>query len=85
MMRFMIVAKANKVLPDMTSYNDQLIKAGVLLAAETLHPAAGTDLAGFWIIQARSREEALQWVSRIPDAGIEIELRQVIETSDGWL
>jgi hypothetical protein len=119
-MRFMILIKANadseagklpsdKLLREMTAYNEQLVKAGVLLAAEGLHPSSKgarvrlspggkrkvidgpfTEskelIAGFWMIQVKSLEEAIEWVKRIPDcdeAGEgEIEIRQVFESCD---
>jgi hypothetical protein len=114
-MRFMMLVKASKeseagVLPDerilaeMGKYNEELVKAGVLLAGEGLHPTskgarvrysgakrtvvdgpfAETKelVAGFWIIQVRSREEALEWARRVPLQEGEVELRQVHETAD---
>jgi len=117
-MRFMILVKADKtteagVLPDekllteMGKYNEELVKAGVLLAAEGLHPSskgarvkfsggkrtvidgpfaeAKELIAGFWLIQVKSKEEAIEWVKRCPNptgADAEIEIRQVFETSD---
>jgi len=114
-MKFMMLIKADektesgampdeKVLVEMGKYNDELVKAGVLLAAEGLHPSSKgarihyqggkssvTDgpfaeakelIAGFWIIQVKSKEEALQWARRIPYATGEVELRQVFEMSD---
>src|SRR5713101_2961041 len=115
-MRFMVIVKANKdseagVLPskelltEMGKFNEDLAKAGVLLAAEGLHasskgarvkfagakrivtdgPFAETKelLAGFWLIQVKSKAEAIEWVSRIPFAdGEAIELRQVFAASD---
>ena len=117
-MRFMILVKANKdseagVLPDekaltaMGKFNEELAKAGVLLAAEGLHPSSKgtrvkfsgnkrivTDgpfaetkelIAGFWLWQVKSKEEAIEWVKRCPNptgADAEIEIRQVFETSD---
>jgi hypothetical protein len=115
-MRFMVIVKANKdseagKLPDekiltaMGKYNEELVKAGVLLAGEGLHPSskgvrirfdgnkrAVTDgpfseskelVAGFWLIQVKSREEAIEWVKRAPfDGGTEIEVRQVHEAED---
>jgi hypothetical protein len=117
-MRFMILVKADKdseagVLPseklltDMGKYNEELAKAGVLLAAEGLQasskgarvrfsgnkrtvidgPFAETKelLAGFWLIQVKSKEEAIEWVKRVPfsgDSEAEIEIRQVFETED---
>jgi len=93
-----------KILADMMKYNEELAKAGVLLAAEGLHPSSkgarvrfsGTKrtvidgpftetkelIAGFWLIQARSKEEAIEWVKRVPMAESEIEIRQVFEASD---
>ena len=119
-MRFMLIVKANKaseagVLPsermlnEMGKFNEELVKAGVLLAGEGLHPSSrgarvkfsGSDrtvvdgpfsetkelIAGFWLIEAKSKEEAIEWVKRVPnpDAGegeSEIEIRQVFETED---
>jgi hypothetical protein len=118
-MRFMILIKANKdseagVLPDekflaeMGKYNEELVKAGVMLAGEGLHPSskgvrvrfsggkptvidgpfAETKelIAGFWLWQVKSKEEAIEWVKRCPkpegaEEG-EIEIRQVFEASD---
>ncbi len=115
-MRFMVIVKANEdseagVLPSkeilaaMGRYNEELAKAGVMLAGEGLQasskgarvrfdadkrtvtdgPFAETKelIAGFWLIQASSKEEAIEWVSRAPlDGGTEIEIRQVFEASD---
>ena len=114
-MRFMILVKADKnseagVLPDekllteMGKYNEELAKAGVLLAAEGLHPsskgarvkfsgakrtviagpfAEKEFIAGFWLWQCKSKEEAIEWVKRLPFAeGEEIEIRQVFEAED---
>jgi hypothetical protein len=115
-MKFMILVKADKnseagVLPDekllteMGKYNEQLAKAGVMLAGEGLHPtskgarvkfsgnrptvtngpfAESKDLiAGFWIWQVKSKEEAIEWVKRAPfGEGAEIELRQVFDAAD---
>jgi hypothetical protein len=112
----MILVKASKeseagVLPtaeqiaEMGKYNDELVKAGVLLALDGLQPSSKgarikfsggkrtvTDgpfaeakelIAGFWVIQVKSKEEALEWASRIPfDGGEEVELRQVFDASD---
>jgi hypothetical protein len=89
----------------MTKYNDELTKAGVLLALEGLHPsskgarvsfgegkAAVTDgpfteakemVGGFWLIQAKSKEEAVEWATRCPAGdGDMIEVRQVYEMAD---
>lgn len=89
----------------MMKYNEELQKAGVLLALEGLHPpsmgarisfaegkskvtdgpfAEATEvLGGYWMIQVKSKEEAIQWASRCPGAANEtIEIRQVMEMSD---
>jgi len=119
-MRFMLIVKANAdseagVMPTeadlaaMGQYNEELVKAGVLLAGEGLHPSSkgarvkfsgsqrtvvdgpfsATEelIAGFWLIQVKSREEAIEWVKRCPNpAGegkeSEIEIRQVFEAED---
>jgi hypothetical protein len=117
-MRFMILLKADKtteagVLPDekllaaMGKYNEELVKAGVLLAGEGLHPSskgarvkfsgakrtvidgpfAETKelIAGFWMFQVKSKEEAIEWVRRCPNplpGEAEIEIRQVFEAED---
>src|SRR5256885_1753519 len=117
-MRFMVLVKANKdseagILPDekilteMGKYNEELAKAGVLLAAEGLQasskgarvrfdgakrtvidgPFAETKelIAGFWLWQVKSKEEAIEWVKRCPNpmsGESEIEIRQVFEAAD---
>jgi hypothetical protein len=118
-MRFMVLVKADKnseagVLPDekllteMGKYNEELAKAGVLLAGEGLQPSskgarvrfsgktrtvidgpfAETKelIAGFWMFQVKSKEEAIEWVKRCPNpfpgAESEIEIRQVFEAED---
>ncbi|HEX3605488.1 MAG TPA: YciI family protein [Candidatus Dormibacteraeota bacterium] len=115
-MRFMILVKADKnseagAMPDekiltaMGRYNEELVKAGVLLAAEGLHPSSKgarvrfsgaqrtvTDgpfaetkelIAGFWIIEVASKDEAVAWMSRAPfSGGSELEIRQIFEASD---
>ena len=117
-MKFMILLKADKnteagALPDekllteMGKYNEELVKAGVLLAAEGLHPSSKgarvkfsgenrnvTDgpfaeanqlIAGFWMFNVKSKEEAIEWVKRCPnplDGDAEIEIRQVHEAED---
>ena len=115
-MRFMIVVKADKnseagimpskeLLAEMGKYNEELTKAGVLLAGEGLHPTSkgarvkfsGAQrtvidgpfaetkelIAGFWLWQVRSLEEAIEWIKRSPFEGeSEIEIRQVFEAED---
>jgi len=115
-MRFMILVKANKdseagVLPDekaltaMGKFNEELAKAGVMLAGEGLQasskgarvrfsgskrtvidgPFAETKelIAGFWIWQVKSKDEAIAWLKRAPfDDGFEVEIRQVFEAED---
>src|SRR5207237_7755094 len=118
-MRFMIIVKADKdseagVLPstellaEMGKYNEELVKAGVLLAAEGLQPSSkgarvkfsGSQrivkdgpfaetkelIAGFWLIQVKSKQEAIEWVKRAPNpmpgTESEIEIRQVFEADD---
>ena len=115
-MRFMVIVKASKdseagVMPSeqeltrMGAYNEELVKAGIMLAGEGLHTSAKgarirfdgagrtlTDgpfsetkelIAGFWLWQVRSREEAIEWLKRAPfDGGAEVELRQVFEMED---
>jgi hypothetical protein len=117
-MRFMILVKASKdseagVMPDekllaeMGKFNEELVKAGVMLAGEGLHPSSkgarvrfsGTQravidgpfaetkelVAGFWLWQVKSLEEAIEWVKRCPNpmpGESEIEIRQVFEAED---
>jgi hypothetical protein len=118
-MRFMVMVKASKdseagVLPseqllsEMGKFNEELVKAGILLAAEGLQPSSKgarvkfvgdkrivTDgpfaetkelVAGFWLWQVRSKEEAIEWVKRCPNpmpgSEGEIEIRQIFETED---
>jgi hypothetical protein len=118
-MRFMILIKANKdseagimpdkqLLTDMGKFNEELVKAGVMLDGEGLHPSskgarvkfhgdkrAVVDgpfaetkelIAGYWIWQVKSKEEAIEWVKRspnpFPDVESEIEIRQVFEAAD---
>ena len=94
-----------KLLAAMGQYNEELVKAGVLLGGEGLHPsakgarvrfpggkAAVSDgpfteakevIGGFWLIQVKSKEEAIEWASRCPASGDEmIEIRQVFETEE---
>jgi hypothetical protein len=118
MMRFMIVVKADKnseagimpskeLLAEMGKYNEELARAGVLLAGEGLHPTSkgarvkfsGAQrtvidgpfaetkelIAGFWLWQVKSKEEAIEWVKRCPmphNTETEIEIRQVFEAED---
>jgi hypothetical protein len=114
-MRFMVLVKANKdsesgVLPDekilkaMGKFNEELVKAGVMLAGEGLHPSskgarvrfsggkktvidgpfAETKelVAGFWLWQVKSREEAIEWLKRAPFEDTEVEIRQIFEAAD---
>lgn len=117
-MRFMVLVKADKdseagVLPDekllaeMTKYNEELVKAGVLLAGEGLQPSSKgvrvrfsgdkrtvidgpfTEtkelIAGYWLMQVKSKEEVIEWVKRCPNptgTESEIEIRQVFEMED---
>jgi hypothetical protein len=117
-MRFMILIKANKdteagvmpseqLLTEMGKFNEELVKAGVMLAGEGLQPSskgarvkfsgdkrtvidgpfAETKelIAGFWLWQVKSKEEAIEWVKRCPNplnGDAEIEIRQVFEASD---
>ena len=115
-MRVMVIVKADKnseagILPKkelfekMGKYNEELVKAGIMLAAEGLQATSkgkrvkfsGTQrtvidgpfteskelIAGFWLWQVRSMEEAVEWLKRAPfDGGAEIEIRQVFEAED---
>jgi len=114
-MRFMVLVKADKnseagVLPDekilteMGKFNEELTKAGVMLAAEGLHPSSKgarvrfsggkrtvidgpfTEskelVAGFWLWQVKSKDEAIEWLKRAPFDQTEVEIRQVFEASD---
>jgi hypothetical protein len=115
-MRVMVIVKANKdseagilpsqeILAAMGKYNEELVKAGVMLAGEGLQSSSKgkrikfsggkhtiTDgpftetkelIAGFWLWQVRSMEEAVEWLKRSPfDGGTEIEIRQVFEAED---
>ena len=117
-MRFMILIKADKnseagVLPDqrllteMGKFNEELVKAGVMLAGEGLQPSSkgarvrfsGKNrsvidgpfsetkelIAGFWLWQCKSKEEAIEWVKRCPnpmEGESEVEIRQVFENED---
>ena len=115
-MRFMVIVKADqnseagvmpdqRILTEMGKFNEELVKAGVMLAAEALHPTSkgarvrfsGKNrtvidgpfteskelIAGFWLWQVRSKEEAIAWLKRAPfDGGTEVEIRQVFEADD---
>ena len=117
-MRFMVLVKADKdseagvmpsekLLAEMGKFNEELVKAGVMLAGEGLQPSSkgarvrfsGTKrtvidgpftetkelIAGFWLIQVKSKEEAIEWVKRCPNpmtGEAEIEIRQVFEATD---
>ncbi|MDB5706119.1 MAG: dehydrogenase [Sphingomonas bacterium] len=117
-MRVMVIMKASpeseagimpseQLLTDMTAYNEELVKAGIMLAGEGLHPSskgarvrfegnttsvlngpfAETKelIAGFWLLQVKSMDEAIEWIRRVPNtdgAHHEIEIRQVFDASD---
>ena len=115
-MRFMVIVPADanseagklpdaKILTAMGKFNEELVKAGVMLAGEGLQPTSKgarlrftegkvtvTDgpfteskelIAGFWMIQAKSKEEAVAWMKRAPfGGGTQIEIRQIFETAD---
>lgn len=117
-MRFMVIIKADanseagvmpdeKLLTEMGKFNEELVKAGVMLAGEGLHPSSkgarvrfsGSQrtvidgpfaetkelIAGFWLWEVRSMQEAIEWLKRCPNPMIgesEIEIRQVFEAAD---
>ena len=114
-MRFMMIVKASKeseagempkeqVLADMAKYNEELVKAGVMLDGAGLKPSSrgarvkysGSKrtvidgpfaetkelVAGFWIIQVKSKEEAVEWAKRVPFDDGEVELRPFFELED---
>jgi hypothetical protein len=114
-MRFMVIVKADQdseagVLPStelltqMGKYNEELVKAGVMLAGEGLQPSSKGArvrfsgkkrtvidgpfsetkelVAGFWLWQVRSKEEAIEWLKRAPFDNAEVEIRQVFEDED---
>ena len=117
-MRFMVIVKASKdseagimpsqqLLTDMMNFNEELVKAGVMLAGEGLHPSSKgarvefsgnkrtvidgpfTEtkelIAGYWLWQCKSLDEAIEWAKRIPNPHDEeghIEIRQVFEAAD---
>jgi hypothetical protein len=93
-MRFMMLVRASEALPDMAMYNEQLAKAGVLLDLSGLQPNGARvkfsggkaqviddqgSIAGYWLIQARSKEEAIEWAKRVPFQDGEIEIRRLFE------
>jgi hypothetical protein len=114
-MRVMVLVKADKdseagvmpseqLLTDMGNYNEELVKAGIMLAGEGLHPSSKGKrvrfsgdkktvidgpfaetkelIAGFWMWQVKSMEEAIEWIKRAPFQETEIELRPVFEAED---
>ncbi|CAI8805063.1 conserved hypothetical protein [Pseudomonas sp. IT-P44] len=118
-MRFMIIVKASpdseagvmpseELLTAMGNYNEELVKAGIMLAGEGLHPSSKGArvrfsgdkrtvidgpfietkelIAGYWLWQVKSKEEAIEWVKRCPNpmpgTEAEIEIRQVFEAED---
>jgi hypothetical protein len=114
-MRFMMFVKASqdseagvmpeeKMLADMANYNEQLLKAGVLLDGSGLQPTSKgarvaysgdnrtvTDgpfteakelVAGYWLIQVKSKDEAIEWARRVPFQDGEVEIRQLFELED---
>jgi hypothetical protein len=115
-MRFMVIVKGDEkteagVMPStemltaMGRFNEEMVKAGVMLAGEGLHPTSkgarikysgkqttvtpgpfavtGDLIAGFWLIQVKSRDEAVEWMRRAPfDGGAEIEILQIFDTED---
>ncbi len=117
-MRFMVMVKANadseagvmpseEMLTEMGKFNEELVKAGVMLAGEGLHPSSkgarvrfsGRErtvidgpftetkelVAGYWLIEVKSLDEAIEWVKRVPnpmEGESEIEIRQVFEADD---
>jgi hypothetical protein len=118
-MKFMILIKADErseagempseqLLAEMGAYNEELVKAGVLLAGEGLHPSSkgarirfsGSQrtvvdgpfaetkelLAGFWLLQVKSKDEAIEWAKRMPNpmpgTEPEVEIRQVFDAED---
>ena len=114
-MRVMVFVKANKdseagvmpskeILTEMGNFNEKLVKAGVMLAGEGLHPSSKgkrvrfsggkqtvTDgpfaetkelIAGFWLWQVKSMDEAIEWIKRSPFQDTEIEIRPLFEAED---
>ncbi|HKP38781.1 MAG TPA: YciI family protein [Pyrinomonadaceae bacterium] len=117
-MRFMVIVKASKdseagimpsekLLTEMMNFNEELVKAGVMLAGEGLHPSSKGKrvefsgnkrtvidgpfaetkelIAGYWMWQCKSMDEAIEWARKIPNPHDEeghVEIRQVFEASD---
>ena len=114
-MRFMVMVKATadseagvmpdeKLMADMGRFNEELARAGIILAADGLKPSSqgarvvfnGTSrkvvdgpfaetkelVAGFWLWQVKSKEEAIEWLKRAPFEETEVEIRQVFEAED---
>ena len=115
-MRVMVIVKASKeseagqmpseqILRDMGNFNEELVKAGIMLAGDGLHPTSkgkrvkfsGTNrtvidgpfaetkelIAGYWIWQVKSMDEAVNWLKRAPfDGGTEVEIRPIFEAED---
>ena len=114
-MRFMLIVKADKnseagnppdekILGDMANFNEQMLKAGVMLAGEGLQPSSRGSrvyfsggktrivdgpfaeskelVGGFWLIQAKSKAEAIEWAKRAPFVDAQVEIRQVFELED---
>lgn len=114
-MRYMMIVKgderteagvmpSNDELAEMAKYNEELVKAGVMLAGDGLHPTArgfkvhydGSKrrvvdgpfteakevIAGYWIIQVKSKEEAVEWAKRVPFREGHVELRQLFEIEE---
>ena len=117
-MRVMVIIKASEqseagempsqeLLEQMTAYNEELVKAGVMLSGDGLHPSSrgarvefsGSDrkvidgpftetkelLAGYWVLQVKSLDEAIEWVKRIPNPDNQdgvVEIRPVFEAED---
>jgi len=114
-MRFMVLVKANKdseagvmpnekLLTEMGKFNEELVKAGVMLAGEGLHPSSNGArvrfaggkrtvidgpfaetkelVAGFWLWQVKSKDEAIEWLKRAPFDDTEVEIRQIFEAED---
>ena len=115
-MRVMVIVKASKeseagempseqLLRDMGNFNEQLVKAGIMLAGDGLHPTSkgkrvrfsGANrtvidgpfaetkelIAGYWIWQVKSMDEAINWLERAPfDGGTEVEIRPIFEAED---